>query len=155
MSGINKTMNVLYVYSVYRVLNVYIRGVFKKWLCIFKKQNYFFINIYVVPFKVIPLRYNTLMPTVFPILKELLISTFRYSLELFQRCSLYIFNRCKSSSFHRFLLFWKQEKVTWGQIRWIWWLRHDWQVLTKWSSLKVNLAISEQTSLTHVLCAKR
>ena len=36
------------------------------------------MNFYVVPFKVIPLRYNTLVPPFFPILDALLICTFRF-----------------------------------------------------------------------------
>jgi hypothetical protein len=80
----------------------------------FYQKNILFINNYeyIIPFKVIPLRYNTLVPVVFSILKELLISTLWYSLELFQRCCFYLLNRIKSQSFHGFLQFWKQEKVT-------------------------------------------
>ena len=40
------------------------------------------MNFYVVPFKVIPLKYNTLVPTFFPILEALLICTFWYVLKL-------------------------------------------------------------------------
>ena len=36
------------------------------------------MNFYIVPFKVIPLRYNTLVPAFFPILETLLICTFWY-----------------------------------------------------------------------------
>ena len=37
----------------------------------FSKNIYLFINIYIVPFKVIPLRCNILVPALFPTLKEL------------------------------------------------------------------------------------
>ena len=40
------------------------------------------MNFYVVPFKVIPLRYNTLVPAFFPILEALLICTFWYNMSL-------------------------------------------------------------------------
>ena len=56
------------------------------------------------------------MPALFPILEALLISTFWYSLELFQRCSFYLLSRSKSPFFHGFLQFWKQEKVAEGQV---------------------------------------
>ena len=49
----------------------------------FSKNIYLFININFVPFKVIPLRYNTLVPVLFPILEALLICAFWYGLELF------------------------------------------------------------------------
>ena len=39
------------------------------------------MNFYVVPFKVIPLRYNKLLPGFFPILEALLIFTFWYVLK--------------------------------------------------------------------------
>ena len=67
--------------------------------------------MYIDPFKVIPLRYNTLVPAVFPILEALF-----GSLELFQRCSFYLLNRSKSPSFHGFPQFWKQKKVAGGQV---------------------------------------
>ena len=37
----------------------------------FSKNIYLFINIYIIPFKVIHLRYNTLVPAHFPILKSI------------------------------------------------------------------------------------
>ena len=92
-------------------------------LLFFSKNINSFINIYIVPFKVIPLRYNTLVP----ILEALLISTFWYSLELFQRCSL--LNRSKSPSFHGSLRFGKQEPFAGGQVWLIRWLRHDYGVI--------------------------
>lgn len=51
-----------------------IRGVFKGKgeLGIFLKSAYLFINIYFVPFKAIPLGYNTLVTTLVPILEALL-----------------------------------------------------------------------------------
>ena len=52
------------------VLNI--RGPFKKYreFCVFSKIIYLFVNIYFVPFKVIPIRY-ALVPTFFPILEAL------------------------------------------------------------------------------------
>ncbi|KYN41414.1 hypothetical protein ALC56_04177 [Trachymyrmex septentrionalis] len=45
----------------------FIRGLFKKYreFCVFSKIIYLFMNIYFVPFKVIPIRYYTLVPTNF------------------------------------------------------------------------------------------
>ena len=58
------------------------------------------MNFYVVPFKVIPLGYNTLVTAFFPILEALLICTFWYVLKLSQRFGLYLLNRGKTPSFH-------------------------------------------------------
>lgn len=46
------------------------------------------------------------MQAFFPVLETFLISTFWYTLELFQRCSPCLINRCKSLYFHRSLQFW-------------------------------------------------
>ena len=54
------------------------------------------MNFYVVPFKVIPLGYNTLVPAFFPILEALLICTFWYVLKLSQRFGFYLLNRGKT-----------------------------------------------------------
>jgi len=74
-----------------------IRGVFKKYpeFSFFRKNIYLFVYINVVPFKVVPPRYNTLMPAFFPIFEALLIFTFWYVLERSQRFGLYFFNRGK------------------------------------------------------------
>jgi len=42
-----------------------VRSLFKKYrkFCVFSKIIYLFMNIYFVPFKVIPIRYYTLVPT--------------------------------------------------------------------------------------------
>ena len=72
------------------------------------------MNFYVVPFKVIPLGYNTLVPAFFPILEALLICTLWYVLKLSQRFGFYLLNRGKTPSFHGSLQSWKQEKVTGG-----------------------------------------
>ena len=72
------------------------------------------MNFYVVPFKVIPLGYNTLVPAFFPILEALLICTFWYVLKLSQRFGFYLLNRSKTPSFHGSLQSWEQEKVTGG-----------------------------------------
>ena len=72
------------------------------------------MNVYVVPFTVIPLRYNTLVPAFFPILEALLICTFWYVLNLSQRFSFYLLNRGKTPSFHGSFQSWEQEKATGG-----------------------------------------
>lgn len=69
-------------------------------------------TFYIAPFKVIPLRYYTLV------------------LALFHRCSLHLLNCYKYSSFHRLLQFWDQEKVATEQIRLIWCLRHHCDVVS-------------------------
>ena len=57
------------------------------------------MNFYVVPFKVIPLRYNTLVPALFPILESHLTCTFWYVLKLSQRFGFYLLNRGKTPTF--------------------------------------------------------
>ena len=86
----------------------------------FSKIIYFFMNIYFVPFKVIP----TLVSTVFPIFEALQKMIFCDIVQLLLRCRLYLLNRRVASSFHGALLFREQEKVTGGQIWGIWWIRH-------------------------------
>ena len=75
--------------------NNIVRGVFKKLgdFVVLSKNTYLLISIYVFPFKVIPVRYNTLVPALFPIIEALLIIILRYSFEFFQRCSFYLLNR--------------------------------------------------------------
>ena len=111
--------------------NIYIRGLFKKYreFYIFSKSIYLFMNIYFVPFKVIPLGYNTFMPTFFPILEALKKIIFCDLVQLLLRCRLYLLNRGVASSFHGPLQFWKQEKVTGGQVWGIRWLRHHYCVV--------------------------
>ena len=72
------------------------------------------MNFYVVPFKTIPLRYNTLVLAFFPILEALVICTFWYVLKLSQRFGFYLLNRGKTPSFHGSHQSWEQEKVTGG-----------------------------------------
>ena len=72
------------------------------------------MNFYVVPFKVIPLGYNTRVPTFFPILEALLICTLWYVLKLSQPFGFYLLNRGKTPPFHGSLQSWEQEKVTGG-----------------------------------------
>ena len=72
------------------------------------------MNFYVVPFKVIPLRCNTLVPAFFPILEALLIWIFWYVLKLTQRLGFYLLDRRKTPSFHGSLQSREQEKVTGG-----------------------------------------
>ena len=116
-----------YIYSFARALAYkYIRGLFKKYreFCVFSKIIYLFMNIYFVPFKVIPIRYYTLVPTFFPILEALQKIIFCDLVQLLLRCRLYLLNRSVASSFHGPLQFREQEKVTGGQIWGIRWLRH-------------------------------
>ena len=72
------------------------------------------MNFYVVPFKVIPFGYYTLVPAFFPILEALLICTFWYVLKLSQRFGFCLLNRGKTPSFHGSLQSWEQENVTGG-----------------------------------------
>ena len=59
--------------KVINVKNMDIRGVLKKYreFCVFLKIIYLFMNIFFVSFKVIPTRYYTLAPMIFPILDAL------------------------------------------------------------------------------------
>ena len=72
------------------------------------------MNFYVVPFKVILLRYNTLVSAFFPILEALLICTFWYALKLSQWFGFYLLNRGKTPFFHGSLQSWEHKKVTGG-----------------------------------------
>ena len=82
------------------------------------------MNIYFVPFKVIPMRYYTLVPTVFSIFEALQKIIFFYLIQLLLRCRLYLVKRSITSSFHEPLQFGEQEKVTGVQICGIRWLRY-------------------------------
>ena len=77
----------------------------------YRKNIYLIINIYIVPLKVIPFRYNTLLPVLFPIFEAHPIRNFWYSLELIHRCSFCLLNRIKSPSFHGPFQVLKQEKA--------------------------------------------
>ena len=98
------------------------------------------MNFYVVPFKVIPLRYNTLVPAYYPILKALLILIFWYVLELSQRFGFYLLNRGKTPSFHGSLQSWEHEKchrglnlvntVAKSWLRWFFWPKNYEQAMT-------------------------
>ena len=58
----------LYIHTyIHTYIRTYIRGLFKKYreFCVFSKIIYLFMNIYFVPFKVIPIRYYALVPTFF------------------------------------------------------------------------------------------
>ena len=94
---------------------------FKKYLFM-----YLFINNYRVPFKVTPVKYNTLMPAFFPIVETLLK---RYRQQHLFRFFFYLFNRSKTLSSHRCFQFWEEEKVSGGQVRWIRLLRHDYGIV--------------------------
>ena len=61
-------------------------------------KKYLFINNYLVPFKVTPLRYNTLMPAFFPILETLLQQAFWY-------CQQFLFRDKSSSNVAKSFLF--------------------------------------------------
>ena len=86
-------------------------------LNLFKK--YLFINSYLLPFKVTPLRYNTLMLAFFSILETLLIWAFWYCQQLLFRFFFYLLNRSKRLSFHRCVQFFEEEKVSGGQVQWL------------------------------------
>ena len=92
-------------------------------------EKYLFINNYLVPFKVTPLRYNTLIPAVFPILETLLKGALWYRQQLLFRFLFYLLNRKETLSFHRCLQFWEEKKVSWGQVRWIRWLSYEYGVV--------------------------
>ena len=79
---------------------------------IFSKTIYLFINNYLLPFKVTPLRHNTLMPAFCLILKTFLKRTFWYRQQLLFRFLIYLFNHSKTLSFYRCLQFWKEERVS-------------------------------------------
>ena len=64
---------------------------------------------------------NSLMPAFYPILKL----AFRYRQQLLFRFFFYLRNRSKTLSFHRYLQFWEEEKVSGIQVRWKRWLRPD------------------------------
>lgn len=55
---------------------MYIQSLLKKRQRFTFVEKYLFINIYFVPFKIIPLKYNILMQALFPILEAFLIQTF-------------------------------------------------------------------------------
>ena len=63
--------------------------------------------------------YNTLMPAFFPILETLLKHAICYHQQLLFRFFFYLLDRIKTHSLHRCLQFWKEEKVSGGQVR-IW-----------------------------------
>ena len=93
----------------------YIRDVFKMYreFCVFSKIIYLCMKIYFVPFKVIPTRYYTLVPTIFfQILEALQKFIFCDLVQLLLQCRLYLLNRSVASSFPGPLQFRKQEKVT-------------------------------------------
>ena len=68
------------------------------------------MNIYSVPFKVLPIRYYALVPTCFPILEALQKIVFCDFVQLLLRCSFYLLNRRVASSFQGPIQFPEQEK---------------------------------------------
>ena len=62
------------------------------------------------------------MPAFCPILETLLKRAFWYCQ---QPLFFYRPNGSKTLSFHQYLQFWEEGKVSGGQVRWIRWLRHD------------------------------
>ena len=108
----NVIMNFIssYIYEVWSKKITIIWNFFKKCL---------FINNYLVLFQVTPLRYKSLMLAFFPILETLLKCAFWYCQQLLFRFFFYLFNRSKIHSFHRFTQFWKEQKVSGCQVRWI------------------------------------
>ena len=97
----------------------------QKIVVIFLKSIYLFINNCFDPFKVTPLSYNTLMPAFFPILETLLKHAFWYRQQLLFWFFFYLLNYSKTLSFHRYLQFREEEKVSGCQDPCIRWLRHD------------------------------
>ena len=92
----------------------------------FFKKIFVYLSITILsPFKVAPLSYNTLMPAFFPILETLLKCAFWYCQKLLFRFFFYLLNCSKTLYFLQCLQFWKEKKVSGGQVRWIRWLRHD------------------------------
>ena len=81
------------------------------------------------------------MPALFPILEALLISTFWYSLELFQQCRFYLLNRSKSLSFHWSLSVLETGKSRRGPSLVIRWLRHDYTVVISHNKLWTSNAM--------------
>ena len=73
---------------------------------------YLFINIYFVPFKVIPTRYYTLVPTFFLTPAALQKIIFCERVQLLLLCRLYQLNHSAASSFYGPIQFREQEKVT-------------------------------------------
>ena len=61
------------------------------------KNLYLFISIEFISFKVIPSRYNALMPTFFPIVETVVKFDFQNCLQSLLRFGLYLFNRVKKS----------------------------------------------------------
>ena len=97
-----------------------------------KKKNvrwrtlYLFINNYVVHFKVTsPLWYNTFMTAFFLILETFLKTHFLVRQQFLFRFFFYLLKRSITLSFHWCLQFWEDEKISGDQVRYIWWLRHD------------------------------
>ena len=86
----------------------------------FQKCFIYFMNIYFVPFKVIPTT-HTLVSRCFPILEALQKIIFYDLVQLLLRCRLYLLNGSVASSFHGPL---GNKKVTGGQIWGIRWVRH-------------------------------
>ena len=72
------------------------------------KNLYLIIHINFISFKVIPSRYNALMPTFFPIVESLVNFNFRNCLQSLLRFGLYLFNRVWGvpSHQHVFCLLW-------------------------------------------------
>jgi len=69
----------------------------------FSKNIYLFITIYFVPFKVIPLRYYTLVPALFPIFEALLICVFWLFIALSSSSDVVIFISSIVANFRPFM----------------------------------------------------
>ena len=89
------------------------------------KNLHLFIQINFIPFKVIPSRYNALMPIFFSIVETLVKFDFRNCLQSLLRFSLYLFNRVKTVSLEWSFKFGEYPEVTRSQTRRIWWLWND------------------------------
>jgi len=83
------------------------------------------IQIYFVPFKIIPIRGNTHMPALRPVLETLFISRNRDGFQLLQRIFFYGLYGFETLSAKRQFQFGEQKEVTWCHIWWVRCLRSD------------------------------
>ena len=97
------------------------------WPVLVKKSNIFmyFIQIFIITFRIDSFWDNTSMSTFNPIFHTFLIGLGRYGLEFLQRISFHGLNRLMARSLKRIFEFWKQEKVTGSQTWRIRWLSND------------------------------
>ena len=101
---------------------------------------YLFFNSYLLTFKEPSFKYYTLMPAFSSIPETLPKRAFWYRQQLLFWFFFYLLNRSKTISFHRYLQFLEEEKVSEFQVRWIWWLRHCYSFVfgQKWKSIDLR-----------------